>query len=324
VVREPGRRVEPDRDRVEVRGRPLPGRSALRYFLIHKPVGMITTLSDPEGRPTVRALLPPGPRLFPVGRLDADTSGLLLVTNDGELAHKLMHPRYEVEKRYKVLVDRVPDSRQLARLRAGVEIEPGVRTGAADVRLARAHAERPTLDVRIHEGRYRQVRRMCEAVGLAVKSLHRYGYGPLQIGLLPKGATRALSEAEVRRLKAVAARPGGVRPRATIEPERSRQGERGRARTPRSRPPRTPRSRPPRTPRSRPPRAPRSRPPRGPSPRPPRAQQPRATARRDQPRGRPARGSTMGQTPKRAGRRPSQRRRDRPHGPRPSRPDRRR
>jgi 23S rRNA pseudouridine2605 synthase len=211
VVREPGRRVEPDRDRVEVRGRALPGRSALRYFMVHKPVGMITTLSDPEGRPTVRKLLPPGPRLFPVGRLDADTSGLLVVTNDGDLAHKLMHPRYGVEKRYKVLVDRVPDSRQLARLRAGVEIEPGVRTGPADVRLTRARPERPTLDVRLHEGRYRQVRRMCEAVGLAVKALHRHGYGPLQIGMLPKGLTRPLSEAEVRRLKAVAARPGGVR-----------------------------------------------------------------------------------------------------------------
>jgi len=212
VVREPGRRVEPERDLVNVRGRPLPGRSALRYFLVHKPVGMITTLSDPEGRATVRDLLPPGPRLFPVGRLDADTSGLLLVTNDGELAHKLMHPRYGVEKRYKVLVSDVPDSGQLSRMRAGVTLEPGVRTGPADVRLARAQRERPTLDIRIHEGRYRQVRRMCEAVGLGVKALHRYGYGPLQIGRLPRGAVRPLSEAEVRRLKSMAARPGGTRP----------------------------------------------------------------------------------------------------------------
>src|SRR5262249_32490929 len=113
VVTEPGRRVEPERDRVTVRGRALPGRSVLRYFLINKPVGMITTLHDPEGRRTVRELLPPGPRLFPVGRLDADTSGLLLVTNDGELAHKLMHPRYGVEKRYRVLVDAAPQPSQL-------------------------------------------------------------------------------------------------------------------------------------------------------------------------------------------------------------------
>ncbi|HET9326481.1 MAG TPA: pseudouridine synthase [Candidatus Eisenbacteria bacterium] len=226
VVREPGRRVEPERDRVMVRGRPLPGRSALRYFLIHKPVGMITTLHDPEGRATVRDLLPPGPRLFPVGRLDADTSGLLLVTNDGELAHKLMHPRYGVEKRYRVLVDEVPDSAQLRRMREGVTLEPGVRTGPADVRLARSQRERPMVDIRIHEGRYRQVRRMCEAVGLGVKALHRYGYGPLQIGTLPRGALRPLSEGEVRKLKAMAARPGGVAPRRFHGPAPS--GERSR------------------------------------------------------------------------------------------------
>lgn len=195
----------------------MPGRSALRYFLIHKPVGMITTLHDPEGRRTVRGLLPPGPRLFPVGRLDADTSGLLLVTNDGDLAHKLMHPRYGVEKRYKVLLDSVPQSSQLARLRAGVTLEPGVRTRPADVRLSRAHRERPTLDVRIHEGRYRQVRRMCEAVGLGVKALHRYGYGPLQLGTLPRGGARALRESEVRRLRAISARPGGVAPRPPMD-----------------------------------------------------------------------------------------------------------
>ncbi len=184
---------------------------------------MITTLNDPEGRPTVRQLLPPGPRLFPVGRLDADTSGLLLVTNDGELAHKLMHPRYGVEKRYRVLVDAVPESGQLARLRAGVTIEPGVRSGPADVRLARAHRDRPTLDVRIHEGRYRQVRRMCEAVGLGVKSLHRYGYGPLQLGPLPRGAARPLSPDEVKRLRAVAARPGGSAPLGRRTPPGARR-----------------------------------------------------------------------------------------------------
>ena len=94
VVLEPGTRVEPDRDRVEVSGRPLPPPAALRYYALHKPVGVISTLDDPEGRRTIRDLLPPGSRLFPVGRLDADTSGLLLLTNDGELAHRLMHPRY--------------------------------------------------------------------------------------------------------------------------------------------------------------------------------------------------------------------------------------
>jgi 23S rRNA pseudouridine2605 synthase len=294
VVREPGRRVEPERDQVVVRGRPLPGRSALRYFVIHKPVGMITTLHDPEGRPTVRQLLPPGPRLFPVGRLDADTSGLLLVTNDGELAHKLMHPSYGVEKRYKVLLDRIPDSRQLARMREGVTLEPGVRSGPADVRLSRAHADRPTLDVRIHEGRYRQVRRMCEAVGLNVKALHRYGYGPLQIGLLPRGAARALSQAEVRRLQTITARPS--RPAPPPRPSTSPGGRPGRTSLS-QRPSTSSGSRPKRSSvGQRPTRSSRGRPERssvGPRP-------------RTSSRGRPQR-SSMGQRPKRSGSRLSKR-----------------
>src|SRR5258705_4932392 len=118
VVREPGVRVDPVNDRVEVHGRPIPGRSALRYLMLHKPVGVITTLDDPEGRPTVRTLLPPGPRLFPVGRLDAETSGLIIATNDGDVAHHLMHPRYGVRKVYRVRVDRPPDPQQIRWLRS--------------------------------------------------------------------------------------------------------------------------------------------------------------------------------------------------------------
>src|SRR5262245_37003019 len=132
VVREPGVRVEPDRDRVEVHGRPLPGRSLPRYLMVHKPVGVITTLDDPAGRPTVRGLLPPGPRLFPVGRLDAETSGLLVVTNDGDLAHHLMHPRYGVRKVYRVRTDRPPDPEQLRRLRSGVEFERRVTSAPCE------------------------------------------------------------------------------------------------------------------------------------------------------------------------------------------------
>jgi 23S rRNA pseudouridine2605 synthase len=211
VVDEPGRRIDPDQERVTVRGRPLPGRSALRYFMVHKPVGVITTLHDPEGRRTVRELLPPGPRLYPVGRLDADTSGLLLVTNDGDLAHHLMHPRYGVEKRYRVRVDRLPSPDQIARLRSGVTLGPGERSAPAHVRMVATHPLRPALDVQIHEGRFHQVRRMCEAVGLEVKDLHRYGYGPLVLGRLPRGAARPLTQVEVRRLKTTSARPGGTR-----------------------------------------------------------------------------------------------------------------
>jgi 23S rRNA pseudouridine2605 synthase len=212
VVKEPGTKVEPDRERIEVRGRPIPGRSALRYLMMHKPVGFLTTLHDPEGRHTVRELMPPGPRMYPVGRLDADTSGLLLFTNDGELAHRLMHPRYGVVKTYRVVVDRVPDEGVIRRMRSGVQIERGEMTAPAEVRMLGVRDGRAALEVKVHEGRYRQVRRMCEGLGLGVRRLQRVGYGPLRLAKLPKGASRSLTAVEIRRLRATAARPGGVRP----------------------------------------------------------------------------------------------------------------
>jgi len=207
VVKEPGTQVMPDRDRVEVHGRPIPGRAALRYLMVHKPVGVITTLADPEGRPTVRTLLPPGPRLFPVGRLDAETSGLIIVTNDGTLAHHLMHPRYGVRKVYRVRLDRLPDAEQIRRLREGVEFGPRMASAPCEVRLRSARPDRAEIEIVLHEGRYRQVRRMCEAVGLGVVRLHRPTYGPLTLGELPRGAWRDLTPDEIRRLKAASARP---------------------------------------------------------------------------------------------------------------------
>lgn len=227
VVTEPGTRVEPERDRVTVSGRRLPRAAELRYYALHKPVGVITTLEDPEGRPTVRELMPPGVRLFPVGRLDADTSGLLVLTNDGELAHHLMHPRYGVEKVYRVRLDRPPDAGQLARLRGGVEFEPGVRSSPARVRVLDATPGASLVQVALHEGRYRQVRRMCEAVGLAVRGLHRSAYGPLRLGPLARGMVRELSEDEVARLRAASARP---RPRGRYLSGRGRPSGTGRAR----------------------------------------------------------------------------------------------
>jgi len=182
-----GVKVDPARDRITVSGRPLPGPAHLRYVALHKPVGVITTLKDPEGRRTIRDMMPPGQRLYPVGRLDADTSGLLLVTNDGELAHKLMHPRYGVEKFYRVLVSRAPTPVQLLQLRRGVKLEAGVRTAPARVRTREPIARGQVVELAIHEGRYRQVRRMCEAVGLEVMALHRWGYGPLRLGELARG-----------------------------------------------------------------------------------------------------------------------------------------
>jgi 23S rRNA pseudouridine2605 synthase len=290
VVDEPGRRVEPDHDRITVRGRPLPGRSALRYLMLHKPVGVLTTLSDPEGRYTVREFLPPGPRLFPVGRLDADTSGLLLLTNDGELAHRLMHPRYGVRKVYRARLDRLPTPDQMRRLREGVEYERGVRSGPAEVRLVNARPDRPMVAIEVHEGRYRQVRRMCEAVGLEVKALHRSAYGSLRLGTLERGQVRDLTQVEVQRLKRDSARPverlsPGGRLRPGAEPMRRKSAA-----------PRLRRGRPAATPV---PRRGRSRPGQGP--------------RRDG-AGRPSAKLRSGRRPPGGGRRARDRRRPRPRG----------
>jgi len=207
VVREPGLQIELERDRITVRNQPLAGAAALRHYVLNKPVGVITTLDDPEGRRTIREFMPPAPRLFPVGRLDADTSGLLILTNDGELAHKLMHPRYGVMKVYRVRLDRVPGTEALRRLQEGIEFEPGVRSAPARVRVLADEPGDAMIEVALHEGRYRQVRRMCEAVGLTVRALHRSAYGPLRLGPVQRGVFRELSEEEVRRLRAACARP---------------------------------------------------------------------------------------------------------------------
>jgi pseudouridine synthase len=220
IVKEPGRRVEPD-EQVTVRGRALPGPSALRYLMLNKPVGVLTTLSDPEGRRTVREFLPPSPRLFPVGRLDGDTSGLLLLTNDGELAHRLMHPRYGVRKVYRARVSQLPTPDQLRRLRTGVTLEPGVRSAPAQVHVLRGREGRAVVEITVHEGRYHQVRRMCEVVGLDVKALHRSAYGPLTLAKMARGDVRDLTRVEVARLRRESLRPAGVRrpsPDATNAP----------------------------------------------------------------------------------------------------------
>jgi len=214
VVNEAGTTVEEERDRIEVDGKPVAGRQRTVYFVLNKPVGVITTMADPQGRRTVRELMPRGARVYPVGRLDADTSGLLLLTNDGELAHKLMHPRYGVTKTYRVRLDREPTPGQLSRLERGVEFEPGVVSAPASARRIDPGFDAIMIEVQVHEGRFRQVRRMCEAVGLRVTGLHRVGYGPLRLGPMTRGMFRELSEKEVEQLRASAARPmRGGRPR---------------------------------------------------------------------------------------------------------------
>lgn len=201
-VAELGRRVEPARDVVEVDGHLVPIKPGLVYYLLNKPAGVVTTAKDTHGRPTVVELVPAEPRVFPVGRLDADTEGLLLLTNDGELAHRLTHPRYGVEKEYLAHVEGVPASPALRRLREGVDLEDGL--------TAPARVSQPlpgVLRITIHEGRNRQVRRMAEAVGHPVLRLVRVRVGPLADRRLAPGAWRALTVEEVKAL-AEAASPG--------------------------------------------------------------------------------------------------------------------
>jgi 23S rRNA pseudouridine2605 synthase len=184
-------------DRVEVDGEQVTAQS-LRYVLLHKPAGTVTTARDPQGRPTVVELVEEIPeRVVPVGRLDADTTGALLLTNDGALAHRLAHPRYGVEKVYEVEVEGQPDDATLEQLAAGVELDDG-RTAPAKVRrLVPAK-----IELTLHEGRKHQVKRMCDAVGHPVLRLHRSRYAGLTVEGLEPGQWRELEPSEIARLRA--------------------------------------------------------------------------------------------------------------------------
>jgi 23S rRNA pseudouridine2605 synthase len=197
AVTDPARDVTSD-DVIEVDGRPVSTARERVVYALNKPAGVVSTARDPQGRPTVVTMVPQTERLYPVGRLDIDTTGLILLTNQGELAHRLTHPRFEVEKTYRVVVagQSVRDS-ELRALREGVELEDG-RTAPAGVRRISAD----TIEITIHEGRKRQVKRMCEAVGHPVKRLERVRFGPLALGDLPRGRWRKLTDAEVAALMA--------------------------------------------------------------------------------------------------------------------------
>ncbi len=182
------------RDRVEVDGRRVTAQR-LAYLLLHKPAGVVTTARDPEGRRTVVDFVPRDPRVVPVGRLDVDTTGALLLTNDGPLAHRLAHPRYGVEKVYEARVEGDPGGAVLQQLRDGVELEDGRSAPALARRLGAGRVE-----LTIHEGRNRQVRRMLEAVGHPVVHLHRSAYAGLTLEGLEPGEWRELSAAEVAAL----------------------------------------------------------------------------------------------------------------------------
>jgi 23S rRNA pseudouridine2605 synthase len=191
-----GRRIDPATARVMVDGVPIGVAEHLVHYLLHKPAGVITTADDPQGRPTVLDLVPPEPRVHPVGRLDQDTEGLLLLTNDGELTHRLTHPSFGVDKEYLAVVRARPGRQALRRLREGIELADGP-TAPARVSML----DDRTLRLIIHEGRNRQVRRMCDAVGAPVERLVRTRIGPVRDTTLAPGEWRPLGRDELRALE---------------------------------------------------------------------------------------------------------------------------
>lgn len=201
TVTDPARDVGPDHS-VAVDGQRIETSSRRVVYMVNKPAGVVSTARDPQGRPTVVSLGPAEERLYPVGRLDADTTGLILLTNDGHLAHHLMHPRFEVPKTYRAVVAGAPvRAPALRALRGGIRLDDGV-TAPAKARLLGPD----TIELTITEGRKRQVKRMCQAVGHRVRSLERVRFGPLQLGDLQPGACRRLTDHEVQAL----ARAGGA------------------------------------------------------------------------------------------------------------------
>jgi 23S rRNA pseudouridine2605 synthase len=198
VVQDLGRRVDPAHDRVTVDGSRVVLDERRRYWLLNKPAGVISTAADPSGRPTVVGLVPDQPRVFPVGRLDRDTEGLLLLTNDGPLAYRLTHARYGVEKRYLAEVERLPAD-AAARLRKGVELEDGLAKPVR-VRVVAGSGRRRMIEVVLVEGRNREVRRLLEAVGAPVRRLVRTAVGPIRLTGLAPGEYRPLRPDEIRGL----------------------------------------------------------------------------------------------------------------------------
>jgi 23S rRNA pseudouridine2605 synthase len=187
------------RDVVEVDGEGV-ARQPLAYVLLNKPAGVVTTARDPHGRRTVVDLVPPRPRVVPVGRLDVDTTGALLLTNDGDLAYRLAHPRYGVPKVYEAEVEGAPSPEDLIRLRDGVMLEDG-RTAPAGVRVVRRGMPLSCIELTLHEGRKHQVKRMCEAVGHPVRRLHRTQYAELDLEGLAPGQWRGLTPKEISALR---------------------------------------------------------------------------------------------------------------------------
>jgi 23S rRNA pseudouridine2605 synthase len=224
VVTELGAKVDPGHDEVTVDGVRVRPSAGPVYLALNKPAGYVTTMSDPQGRPTVAQLMPidESPGLFPVGRLDAETTGLLLFTTDGELSHRILHPRWKVPKTYTAAVDGVPDAADLRALRTGIALDDGI-TAPAQVKLLTRTRDSAEVEITITEGRKRQVRRMFSAVSHPVRVLRRLSFGPVELGHLREGTWRHLSAEEVGALQ----RAAGIDPGAeSYRRERSTKGER--------------------------------------------------------------------------------------------------
>lgn len=196
-----GAKADPQRSIITVDGERIHTNPRLVYLLLNKPPGVVTTVSDPQGRPTVMDLVPASPRVYPVGRLDRDTEGLLILTNDGELANRLAHPRYEVEKTYVAQVRGTPRRSALRQLLTGVELEDGPAR-ALSVRELGSAADKTLIELVLAEGRKREVRRMLAAVDIPLERLARVKIGPLPLGDISPGKFRPLTGAEVRALYA--------------------------------------------------------------------------------------------------------------------------
>ncbi len=191
-----GQVIDSETAKVVVSGKPVQIDQTLVYYLLNKPRGVVSAVTDPDGRRTVTSLVPGGHRLYPVGRLDYDSEGLMLLTNDGDLAYKLTHPKFEIDKTYHVLVKGVIPEKSIGYLESGVTIE-GQKTAPAKVTIAEAQSNNTWIDITIHEGRNRQIRKMCEAVGYPVLRLIRTQLGPWTLGDLATGKYRTLNPSEI-------------------------------------------------------------------------------------------------------------------------------
>jgi 23S rRNA pseudouridine2605 synthase len=202
VIAELGSKADPEKDHITVDGSPLPKAEPLVYIALYKPRGVLSTVEAPDLRSTVRDLVPYAGTLYPVGRLDADSEGLIILTNDGDLTNQLTHPKYGHEKEYRVLVARQPDEKQLSAFRHGVVLQDGYRTAPAQVMVESLHGKGAWLNVVLHEGRKRQIRETCIQVGLPVVRILRVRIGTLHLGNLKPRDWRHLTPAEIKALKA--------------------------------------------------------------------------------------------------------------------------